>query len=378
MTNHIQKSEDNESPFRSRWAQMGTEARERMHSQALTARANLEKFPARFSPSTTETYQKALSRFVGEKSATIQSRSRLRIFRAALISSLKKAVLDAPVSDPEKLCSAVYDLFTFVRCVENTAESLDGQQCGDQAFLRLGKWLADNGIQVLGPERTNFSARVGRVHRIKRYPKDWRERMLNAIQTGIPNMKEAVVVLAVTGCRPSELTTAELSLHEDGVQITVESLKSLGGKDPTRRGAIYEANEITSTLISLAQKGGRPFSDIKYKALDNLLQRTSQKRGVFPESLKVSIRSSDFRNQLVADSKAGGRPPEEIAMLLGHISTLQQKAYGRSALGRRSSLFFPAKVLQSHEVRHMPLAFPRSGSPTDTDGANQNLGDRPK
>jgi len=378
MTNHIQKSECNESPFPAIWAQMGTEARERMHSQAITARANLEKFPTRFSPRTTETYQKALSRFAGKKSATILSRSTLRIARAALTSSLEKAVLNASLSDPEKLCSAVYDLFTFVRCVENTAESLDGQQCEDQSFLRLGKWLAANGIQVLGPERTNFRARVGRVQRIKRYPQDWRERMLNSIQTGIPNMKEAVVVLALTGCRPSELASAEVSLHEDGVQITVESLKSLGGKNATRRGAIYKANEITSTLVPLAQKGGRPFSDIKYKALDNLLQRTSQKRGVFSGSVRVSIRSSDFRNQLAADAKADGRPPEEIAMLLGHISTLQQKVYGRSALGRRSSLFFPAEVLQTHAVRHMPPTFPRSGSLSATDGANQDLGDRPK
>jgi hypothetical protein len=370
MTNESQRKENTQSPFGAIWVKLSAEARVQMYGQALTARANLEKSVKTLSVSTADTYKKALVRLAG-KEAALRSRSTLRVVRAALTLKLKESVLTVPISDAETLCAAVFELFTFVRCIQNTADILGGQICENQAFLRLGQWLASNGIQVLGPEQVDFRARVGRVSRIRKYPQDWRERLLGAVQTGIPNMKGAVLVLALTGCRPSELISAELSICDTGIKITVESAKSLRGEEPTRRGGIYLVSQMTSALVPLAEKGGRPFAKINYKALDNLLQRTSQKKGVLPSLLKISVRSSDFRNQLAADAKAVGWPPEDIALLLGHISTLQQKAYGRSYLGRRSSFFLPANVIQSHAVRSVPLAYSMPNSSSQKVGGSQ-------
>jgi integrase len=219
----------------------------------------------------------------------------------------------------------------------------------DSGYQELADYLRSTGISVSGPVSGVFPARQGRVGSLRKLPRDWRERIIAATESRIPNLKEAVTSMAANGCRPGEVASTEISTSEGGdLCITVVTLKS--PKAP-KRGAIFPVNENTKRLVNLAGPPDQPFAPFGHvgaKQLANSLRRISLK--VFPD-VQPPICPSSFRNQAASDAKQAGATREQIALLLGHTCDEEQKVYGRARYGSSKGGWAPKAVLQSHDVQ---------------------------
>jgi hypothetical protein len=363
------------TPFILRWKEMDAIERSRLYEEACILQSELEVQYTNTSPSTSKEYLKIMKRFSAKKTVVIKSSSTLRTFRSAFLYRAAHNIIKTPKNKHIDLCKNVEFYLLLVKYIESPTEHQEGQQCEDQAFSRICNFIARYGYKTIGPDRSSFPVRKGRISKLKQYPIDWRERVLNAVNTKIEGLKEAVLVIAHLGCRPCEVPSAAVTVVGDILQITVKSAKALGGKDPKVRGAIYPISELNKLIAELAKNNANPFSEIDIKQISNILQRSGQKKDVFPKLQRVSVTCSDFRNQIASDCKAAGYTGEKLALLLGHITNEQQKVYGRSRYGNPSSPFLPTQVLLSHEVREIQSKYqsrPFSDHDDDDDASRES------
>ncbi|WP_255990351.1 site-specific integrase [Chitinolyticbacter albus] len=147
------------------------------------------------------------------------------------------------------------------------------------------------------------------------------------------NHKLSVSIMALTGCRPSELKNIFIEKVDNQLKFTIKGAKvneaqSRGIKERVLTIAIDEKsyNEYLVNTIENSDVKNTLFLDLKttLQAISTEIIRTSQK--LYKNKYKAS--SYTFRHAFAEDLKTGGYIKEEIAVAMGHRSVNSQGAYG--------------------------------------------------
>lgn len=142
------------------------------------------------------------------------------------------------------------------------------------------------------------------------------------------------------GLRPKEWATAQID--EVAKTLTVRNAKNTNGRShgPTRTLHMGDLPDEEWEQVCTMAKQFAQFTETrspeylreKVKTAIYRARNTLREQGV--KIGNISLYSS--RHQFVADLRASGRPPQEIAAMLGHATTDTQRAhYGLKAKGRR-------------------------------------------
>lgn len=340
-------------------------------ARAIAEKNRLAELAGALAQSTGLRYVQTYNRALNTGIVDLGNQSTARLLRAAFEHVFEQRLLSVEDYDDLRLVAAHRTLASFRSALKATPHS---DSCPRDSIGQLGRYLESRGIRAYGVDQSEIRPRVPRTRRLQALPEDWRELMLEALSTRIPNAREALIVLGLLGCRPEELKTARVrKLTESTIEITVSSVKGLGGPEPVRRGAVFAPSgpALAAEYLSdhNAPDGHDPFAHLSAKCLDNLLRRTSQ--AAFPK-LSPSISAYCYRNALSSDLKRAGFSRRDIAMLLGHTTTRQQKSYGRSRYGRAGSGWLPSRVVMSHEVRSFPAPYCSKDIPEEVDYLNED------
>lgn len=171
-----------------------------------------------------------------------------------------------------------------------------------------------------------------------------------------------LVAGSVTGLRPGEWATAELS--PDGMILSVQNAKHTNGRGhgerrtlqlhdipPGRRLAI---KEFLQALAELAP-GGSSFGRV-YNSCRRRLTRVT--RALWPTRKKHPSLYSP-RHQVTADCKASGASLAEVAAILGHATDETASAhYGRRTAGEKTGGRVSVPAAEAERVRHKFRARP--------------------
>lgn len=172
----------------------------------------------------------------------------------------------------------------------------------------------------------------------------------------------AITLLNLTGMRPVELLSVELSEIEDGrICVEVSSAKATNGRGigakrhivldvlPAEERALVEYWPI---YVAERQAMKIPGTLSNLKAyLRRTAERALGKRRAYPCFYT-------FRHQVAADMKSAGRTPEEIAAVLGHGSSRTATThYARKVSGRGRVRVSPDSALVA-QVRMTATKFP--------------------
>jgi integrase len=163
-------------------------------------------------------------------------------------------------------------------------------------------------------------------------PPEWRSQFISGIKSEIPAMREAFVLLAITGCRPCEVAAASIDYTTDGNLV----IRILSAK--RRAHQLGDWREIRQPL---PKRYGDCSGLVDATVLEQLRRITPQQiadvarktsRRVFP-ALGEQVTASVFRHQFCSDLKSQGCTRREIAMALGHSMIESQSGYGRPRFG---------------------------------------------
>lgn len=185
-------------------------------------------------------------------------------------------------------------------------------------------------------------------------PNDWREQLLSHVD---PRDQLSIILLAVTGCRPSELVMG-IDIRREGRRI---HLGIRGGKVTEQHGQPYRV-----LTIDKAHPWGRRLAEClpdrstqsryqeSVRSLQHRIRRfaVQWQRGAGINGYQVSAYS--FRHQLAADLKRHGESAEWIAAVLGHRSTRTATCYGAWQQGKSGQ----GGLIQGVAVLHAPRQWP--------------------
>lgn len=252
---------------------------------ALRTRNELEQDPREVCELSHMRYTRHFTKMMNTGNVNINSRVVLRLTRASIRYSLERLLVNAPAHDQLSLVRQFRELQAFEEHIANHVQDPD---CKDfqQSFEAVKSYLQALGIQVNGPKNDVFPRREHRVLTLSGLPLDWREKVIANARTKIPNMDGALEVLSRLGCRPAELSSANLRNAGDGfVEITLVSKKALSGPAPVSRGGLYPLASLPRSLVRLVSHGhmasDTPFSDIREKQVAHVLASTSLR--IFPK-----------------------------------------------------------------------------------------------
>ncbi|WP_313319808.1 hypothetical protein [Stenotrophomonas sp.] len=229
----------------------------------------------------------------------------------------------------------------------------------DDQFLGVGhptwkdklRWMKSNGLQPVNKSKRNTTAPAIDVAPAILLDKRHRGTQLLERHT------ERLAVLALTGCRPSELMKGvEVRLLRDkngqpkGVGIEVSGAKVDHNRGHEKRRLAFLLDGVVARGLSelCLERGGRftlGTTSADYRSLNRLL-------------CVHKISCYTFRHALGSDLKAsiadGQTTPEQAAMVMGHRSTQSLLSYGATNRGR-SRRRPKIKVSASSVVKKSPV-----------------------
>jgi integrase len=182
-------------------------------------------------------------------------------------------------------------------------------------------------------------------------PQDWRQKLIKRL----PNYAPAVLVAAVTGCRPDELVTGVEVWIDNGLLVAVIK----GSKHTEKSGQEWRrlswSLETDSSLVQeLIQQirlaGGNKTIHIKSATNFSSAVRNAGKRE-WPRR-DAAITPYCFRHQCAADMKAAGWLSDaDISAALGHCSDVTKSTYGHYRMGRKTGGVAPKTVTAARPVQ---------------------------
>ena len=179
-----------------------------------------------------------------------------------------------------------------------------------------------------------------RRHRLSALPRDWFEDSLTDTSRCAPALQGALILLALTGCRPVEVKTSLVCQQLDRTTISFQCAKQAAG-DPNAQpryreftlvevGALGNWVRVLNKLLRTLPER-TPFANIDSKSIENACCRISENISC-PQDGKIT--ASCYRNQFSADLKRDGISPEILSYCLGHTSIRMAKKYGVWQQGR--------------------------------------------
>ena len=291
---------------------------------------------------TTQLYIKCFYKNYKSKIINIKNKSTARFIKASEIFTLKNILINYYNLENHVKMMQFYNQLIMLENIFLIGSNLSCAENMSQYFKRRG-------ISVNLPIDIDYNKRVRRVSKIKKLPINWQETIINSISTKIQYLKEAIIIMSMTGCRPCEIRSIRINLIENN-QISVSINNAKLKNTSTKRILIYKLVGLAIELKSVfndKSANALVFSNINEKQIANLLARTSKK--AFPK-LNLIVTPYCFRNAIASDAKNSGMPPEDLAKLLGHCSTQTQKFYGRAKYGKSTNPLLPIEILSNNEV----------------------------
>lgn len=154
-------------------------------------------------------------------------------------------------------------------------------------------------------------------------PPYWRELV---IAGAAPQHKEAITMLALCGCRPSELAKGVTIIKRpDGIEIVIKGTKITEYAGQEWRGLLFDhrVNQFANIFWQDMKQGQEVVIQVnRWTIIDAV--RSAAKRGGLEHWKKVTPYC--FRHQFAADIKADDGPVSEV---LGHASDRTASNYGQ-------------------------------------------------
>lgn len=182
-------------------------------------------------------------------------------------------------------------------------------------------------------------------------PPDWRERLCQRGGTG--RYAHALLLAALTGCRPSELERGvEVSrvvnpvTEQSQIEIVIDGtkVKKMQGQ-PIRRIRYAEDDEhpLVLMLKGVLSKSQRTPMFVQINHADNFSVEVRRLAASLWPAHPQSITAYCLRHQWAADAKRVGEAGA-VSRGLGHLSAKTQKLYGTASQGRRGYLLRPVSI----------------------------------
>lgn len=194
----------------------------------------------------------------------------------------------------------------------------------------------------------------GKRRGLGRLPTDWREQLFATVE---PDDRLPVLLLAVSGCRPSELAKG-IDIRRSGWHFL---LGIRGAKVTADNGQPFRVLHIDSEhpwgkhlADCLSDSPAKTSYQESARSLQHRIHRlvTHWQRTTGINGYQISAYS--FRHQLASDLKRQGEPDSWIAAVLGHRSTRTSTGYGSWQQGKAGQ----GGLIQSVAVMHAPRQWP--------------------
>lgn len=261
--------------------------------------------------------------------------------RAALLYAFRQ-ILRRLLADQDKL----------QRSLKAANISTESQQWDSwrQIVKRLGVWM--EGIERLqgtsGPSLAVRKPRHSKRKDMKGLPDDWRERMVNRSH----KYRHAVLVNAVTGCRPDELVKgvrlsiigAELVAEISGSKVTEKS------GQPWRRLSwpVDSDSPLIALLVAEVRNGLGVVTIDDAKRYSGAVRAAAEREW---SRRKTKMSPYCFRHAAASDMKANGLEDALISQALGHCADVARSYYGQSQQGRAGNGVAPCSVKAARTIR---------------------------
>ena len=204
------------------------------------------------------------------------------------------------------------------------------------------------------PEKDRKNRKGKRVD-MRGLPDDWRSRII----ARMPNYRAAVIVAAVTGCRPDELVHGvQIEVIGDEVVATIKGSKTTEKTgQPWRRLAwpLLSESHLVRLLVELALE--KPVNEARVVSIKNARAFSGAMRAAAQREWplrKTTITPYCLRHQAAADMKDdGGLSSGDISAALGHCSDVTKTAYGHRGMATSGGVS-PARVESARPVAVKP------------------------
>ena len=178
-------------------------------------------------------------------------------------------------------------------------------------------------------------------------PADWREQIVSRMS----KYRIAVLIQAVTGCRPAELQRGVALSIQDGVLVAeIMGVKVKGNAGQPWRRLSWPVDSdvnLVAMLVSEVRKGLTVGTIQDEKAYAGAVRAAGMR--AWPKR-KKSLSPYCFRHQAAADMKASGVQDGDISAALGHCSDVAKSYYGNWRMGSARGVA-PKGVAAARPVR---------------------------
>jgi integrase len=184
--------------------------------------------------------------------------------------------------------------------------------------------------------------RISKRRSLRGLPADWREQIIAG--TVNPEMSTALLLLAATGVRPSEIEIGvSVTPVIGGVRVTVRGTKTDRG-----HGQPLRVFEVISTLAEkLGALGAQTIKIDSANRISSLAGRLGRK--LFGQMRACTVSAYSFRHMFASELKASQINGLDVSAILGHSVSDTKKSYGCAKQGRTG---IRAKLLHaSREVK---------------------------
>jgi integrase len=177
---------------------------------------------------------------------------------------------------------------------------------------------------------------------------DWRLKIFERM----PNYREQIATLILTGCRPAELVIGVVwTIEGESLIATIKGVKiGLYSGQEERIITFDKSNAMANAMYQFVKQKGGAHTVSTASAINLTTAIRSAGRRAFP-AYKHSITCYSFRHQLGADLKASGTNGDDISRMLGHASARTKAYYGVRRQGSIGGVDHIKSVVASREIK---------------------------
>lgn len=213
---------------------------------------------------------------------------------------------------------------------------------------RAGVW--GHWLSVAKDERPPYerTRRHSKRQDMRGLPTEWQGRVLRRC----PTYHHALLVNAVTGCRPAELARGiRLSIEEHFLIADIEGVKVTAYSGQPWRRLAWPIDSESPLVRELTKEVLNGLREVRIECPKRYSGAVSAAARREWPTRKKSITPYCFRHQVASNMKAAGVDGAVISMALGHCADRTRSRYGSSQQGRRGGAMVPVRVEAPREVR---------------------------
>ena len=207
-------------------------------------------------------------------------------------------------------------------------------------------------------------------------PADWREQLCLRGREG--RYATALIVSALTGCRPAELVAGvkiwrawDAASHAAAMHLEVTGSKVKREQGQPLRRLTYSAEEphpLLSMLQALLPDTADTPAVVQIKSAMNFSAEVQRLACCLWPSHPHTVTAYCFRHQWAADAKQNG-DPGAVSRGLGHFSWKTQRVYGTASQGKSAHRLKPLRIEADRPIkRAAPDAAPHDPDAAESAG----------